>query len=104
MPNHTLGNINIGYGLAVTPEKVHWLPPRLLPSLIHTLSLQVETIGDAYMVVGGIPNECADHAIQTSDMSLDIMSSVLTFKIRHKPEKQLKVRIGLHSGPAAAGQ
>ena len=56
------------------------------------------------MVVGGIPNVCADHAIQISNMSLDILSSVLTFKIRHKQDRQLKVRIGLHSGPAAAGE
>ena len=65
---------------------------------------QVETIGDAYMVVGGIPEVCGDHAIQISNMALDILSSVLTFKIRHKPDTLLKVRIGLHSGPAAAGE
>ena len=73
-------------------------------SNIYRSSLQVETIGDAYMVVGGIPNVCADHAIQISNMSLDILSLVLTFKIRHKQDRQLKVRIGLHSGPAAAGE
>ena len=56
------------------------------------------------MVVGGIPNVCADHAMQISNMSLDILSAVLTFKIRHKQDRQLKVRIGLHSGPAAAGK
>ena len=55
------------------------------------------------MVVGGIPEVCGDHAIQISDMALDILSLVLTFKIRHKPDTLLKVRIGLHSGPAAAG-
>ena len=56
------------------------------------------------MVVGGIPNVCADHAMQISNMSLDIISAVCTFVIKHMPDRQLKVRIGLHSGPAAAGQ
>ena len=65
--------------------------------------LKVETIGDAYMVVGGVPNICGDHAIQISDMALEILSSVLAFKIRHKPNTSLRVRIGLHSGPVAAG-
>ena len=71
---------------------------------VFRLCPQVETIGDAYMVVGGIPETCGDHAIQISDMALDILSLVLTFKIRHKPDTLLKVRIGLHSGPAAAGE
>ena len=56
------------------------------------------------MVVGGIPTVCGDHAMQISNMALDILSSVLTFRIRHKPNTHLKVRIGLHSGPAAAGK
>ena len=67
-------------------------------------ALQVETIGDAYMVASGlpVPNGTA-HASEIANMALDILSSVLTFKIRHKPDKQLEVRIGIHSGPVVAG-
>ncbi|ELU04879.1 hypothetical protein CAPTEDRAFT_138341, partial [Capitella teleta] len=65
---------------------------------------KVETIGDAYMVASGIPvpNEDA-HASEIAMMSLDIVSSVMTFKIRHRPDKQLEVRIGIHSGPVVGG-
>ena len=36
-------------------------------------------------------------------MSLNLRETLKTFKIRHKPEKQLLIRIGLHSGPCVAG-
>jgi class 3 adenylate cyclase len=67
--------------------------------------VQVETIGDAYMVASGVPTAKpgCHHAAEIADMSLDILSAVLGFKIRHKPNDQLKVRIGIHSGPVVAG-
>ena len=36
-------------------------------------------------------------------MALDLLSIVQTFKIRHRPEMMLMLRIGIHSGPCAAG-
>ena len=38
---------------------------------IQTHILQVETIGDAYMVVCGVPEYCADHAEKVVDFALD---------------------------------
>ncbi|ELU18794.1 hypothetical protein CAPTEDRAFT_180115 [Capitella teleta] len=65
---------------------------------------KVETIGDAYMVASGIPLPNGQaHASEISSMALDVLSSVLTFKIRHRPDRQLEVRIGVHSGPVVAG-
>ncbi|XP_066910616.1 atrial natriuretic peptide receptor 1-like [Clytia hemisphaerica] len=65
---------------------------------------KVETIGDAYMVVSGLPiRNGRQHAREISAMSLHILDAVKTFKIRHKPDKPLLVRIGLHSGPVVAG-
>ena len=60
---------------------------------------QVETIGDAYMVASGLPvTNGIRHAGQVGTMALDLLSAVRAFKIRHKPEKQLQLRIGMHSG------
>ena len=65
---------------------------------------KVETIGDAYMVVSGLPLQNGDnHAREIARMSLNILQKVGKFKIRHRPEEQLKIRIGLHTGPCVAG-
>jgi class 3 adenylate cyclase len=37
---------------------------------------QVETIGDAYMVVGGAPVKDDLHAIRTCDMALDMLDAI----------------------------
>ena len=59
----------------------------------------METIGDAYMCVSGLPTRIGDeHAMEMSNMSLTILYTLKTFKIRHMPEEPLKARIGLHSG------
>ena len=36
-------------------------------------------------------------------MALDLLDQVSRFTIRHRPEETLKLRIGLHTGPCAAG-
>uniref|UniRef100_A0A8D0GW71 Guanylate cyclase n=1 Tax=Sphenodon punctatus TaxID=8508 RepID=A0A8D0GW71_SPHPU len=65
---------------------------------------KVETIGDAYMVASGLPKRNGHkHAAEITNMSLDILSSVGTFKMRHMPELPIRIRIGLHSGPCVAG-
>uniref|UniRef100_A0A8D2J1K1 Guanylate cyclase n=1 Tax=Varanus komodoensis TaxID=61221 RepID=A0A8D2J1K1_VARKO len=65
---------------------------------------KVETIGDAYMVVSGLPVRNGRlHAREVSRMSLALLEAVRNFKIRHRPEQQLKLRIGIHSGPVCAG-
>ena len=65
---------------------------------------KVETIGDAYMVVSGLPIPNGDnHAREIARMSLSILDNVGKFKIRHRPTDQLKIRIGLHTGPCVAG-
>jgi len=60
---------------------------------------KVETIGDSYMVVSGLPNRNGiNHAGEIANMSLDLLSDMCCFKIKHLPEKQLQLRIGIHSG------
>ncbi|XP_032687886.1 atrial natriuretic peptide receptor 1-like isoform X2 [Odontomachus brunneus] len=65
---------------------------------------KVETIGDAYMVVSGLPvRNGMNHAREIARMSLALRDTVMTFSIRHRPKEQLKLRIGMHSGPCVAG-
>lgn len=56
------------------------------------------------MVVSGLPlRNGQNHAREISRMSLQILEAVKTFRIRHKPDEQLKIRIGLHTGSCCAG-
>ena len=66
---------------------------------------KVETIGDAYMVVSGIPiRNGATHSYNIAAMSLKLLEAVKNdFVIPHRPDEKLKLRIGLHTGPACAG-
>lgn len=60
---------------------------------------QVETIGDAYMVVSGLPIRNGDeHAREVARMSLATVQGMEHFQSEHVPQQRLKVRIGIHSG------
>ena len=61
--------------------------------------LQVETIGDAYMVASGLPKRNGDnHAGEVCTMALDLLSFMKTFKIEHKPDQKMQLRVGIHTG------
>ncbi|XP_038629130.1 guanylate cyclase 2G [Scyliorhinus canicula] len=65
---------------------------------------KVETIGDAYMVASGLPiRNGMQHAGEIATMSLHFLSAIVRFKIRHVDNVQLKLRIGLNTGPVVAG-
>ncbi|VDN82618.1 unnamed protein product [Brugia pahangi] len=65
---------------------------------------KVETIGDAYMIVSGLPKENGyAHVENIGNIALQMRSFVTKFKIIHRPEERLMVRIGFHSGAVAAG-
>jgi adenylate cyclase len=62
---------------------------------------KIKTIGDAYMVAGGVPNKRPDHAEAMGRMALDMLSEVSNV---WTPEGgDLRLRIGIHTGPAVAG-
>ncbi|XP_078335729.1 atrial natriuretic peptide receptor 1-like [Crassostrea virginica] len=64
---------------------------------------KVETIGDAYMCASGLPQRNTYHHTEIAKLAISIMNLVDRFKIRHRPQKRLELRAGIHSGPCVAG-
>ncbi|PNF15831.1 hypothetical protein B7P43_G09889 [Cryptotermes secundus] len=65
---------------------------------------KVETIGDAYMVVSGLPQRNDNrHSGEIATMSLDLLHGVHHFVIPHQPAEKLQIRIGINTGPCVAG-
>jgi class 3 adenylate cyclase len=88
-----------------TPERVVQVLDELFSALDglaerHGLE-KIKTVGDAYMVVGGLPTPRPDHARAVADMALAVREEVP----RHlDPGGQpLVVRIGIDTGPVVAG-
>ncbi len=62
---------------------------------------KIKTIGDAYMVVAGIPEARADHADAAARMALGMMEVLK--KVNAENDQKFQARIGIHSGPVVAG-
>lgn len=62
---------------------------------------KIKTIGDAYMVVAGLPTPRADHAEAIADMALAMRQSIL--ELNQGQGQSLQIRIGISSGPVVAG-
>jgi len=57
------------------------------------------------MVVSGLPEPNAGrHIFEICSMALNLLDQVSHFTIRHRPDDTLKLRVGIHTGPCAAGQ
>jgi atrial natriuretic peptide receptor A len=55
--------------------------------------------------VSGLPVRNGDlHAREIARMALALLAKVHNFKIAHRPDEKLKLRIGLHSGSCCAGK
>ena len=62
---------------------------------------KIKTIGDAYMVVGGLPNPRKDHAEAIANMALDMQQAIIRFNEKHN--EAFSIRIGINTGSVVAG-
>ena len=62
---------------------------------------KVKTIGDAYMVAGGLTDDSIDHTTRVADMALALTAAV--DRIDAAVRLGVRFRIGIHCGPVVAG-
>lgn len=62
---------------------------------------KIKTIGDSYMVVGGLPASSPKHAKAMAHLASEMMQVIST--ILDDRGEQISLRIGIHSGPVVAG-
>ena len=61
---------------------------------------KIKTIGDAYMVAGGIPIAMENHTEAVANMALAMQESISSFRFN---DITLQTRVGFHTGPVIAG-
>ncbi|KAL7028069.1 hypothetical protein ACKWTF_005710 [Chironomus riparius] len=61
---------------------------------------KVETVGDKYMAVSGLPDECENHAVSIARLALDMIDKADSVKMGNQP---IQVTIGIHSGEVVTG-
>ncbi len=62
---------------------------------------KIKTIGDAYMVVGGVPLPRPDHAETIATLALQMQQALEAFNQRY--HTTIQIRIGVNTGPVIAG-
>jgi class 3 adenylate cyclase len=62
---------------------------------------KIKTVGDGYMVAGGLPEPRDDHPVAVAEMALELIATAATIK---NPEgAPVRLRIGMQTGPVVAG-
>nr|BAK69482.1 guanylyl cyclase [Caenorhabditis elegans] len=65
---------------------------------------KVETIGDGYLCVSGLPHRNGnEHIRHIARMSLGFLSSLEFFRVQHLPSERINLRIGINCGSVVAG-
>jgi adenylate cyclase len=62
---------------------------------------KIKTIGDAYMVVGGLPIPCHDHARRVMAMAIEMLATIEQYQ--RDDGQPFRLRIGINTGPVVAG-
>lgn len=64
---------------------------------------KVETIGDVYMIVSGLPHRNGRrHAAEIGKLSIELLEDIVKFTIPHLPMETVRLRIGVHTGKTLA--
>jgi class 3 adenylate cyclase len=95
-----------------TPRAARWEPQQVVAFLSRVFSQfdaiasahgleKIKTIGDAYMVAGGLPEPKPDHEAAVALMALDLLACCR--RISEQVGEPVEVRIGLDAGPVVAG-
>jgi class 3 adenylate cyclase len=89
----------------LTPQQVFTMLNRIFSSFDELAEQyrmeKIKTIGDAYMVAGGLNTELADYTAAIADMAISMRD--LLHRDFHVNEMHLEVRIGIGTGPVVAG-
>lgn len=64
---------------------------------------KIKTIGDNYMVAGGLPIPRPDHAEAIAQMALDMQEAIAKLDFQVEGMEPLSLRIGINTGPVIAG-
>lgn len=70
-------------------------------AVAHTGVEKIKTIGDAYMAVGGLPERVPDHAERIARLALEMQDAI--GEVAEAQGVDLNIRIGIATGPVAAG-
>ena len=62
---------------------------------------KIKTIGDAYMVAGGVSVPRPDHAEASAELALDLQEEIE--RLNHEYDTTVRLRIGICTGPVVAG-
>ena len=95
-----------------TPLSARMAPERLVELLDQIFSAfdsivghyeleKIKTVGDSYMVVGGLPNTMKDHTERVARVALEM--TPMMGNIARDLNLPLDIRIGIHRGPVVAG-
>ena len=62
---------------------------------------KIKTMGDCYMMVGGLPAHRDDHAEAVAMAALEMVAALA--RVNRANGTELSIRIGIHTGPVVAG-
>lgn len=95
--------------LALSPTELVELLNQIFSKFDHLVEEhgleKIKTIGDSYLVVGGLPTPRPDHAEAIADLALAMQQTISQFTLpaSYANPEPLTMRIGMNTGPVGAG-